>query len=126
MSKWIDDAGVWWHENNAGESKKLLLNPDTNQPYKNKEIITNHPKLTGRLFQTYRYDRINTTDPEYWPIRARAVSHLDEEYDKSFKIPTPACISFSGGRTLPINSANFVKKCFRSSSVDKCRQTIPS
>ena len=99
MSKWIDDEGVWWHENNAGESKKLLLNPDTNQPYKKKEIITNDPKLTGRIFQTYRYDRINTGMPDYWPIRARAVSHLDEDYDKSFKIPTPACISFSGGRT---------------------------
>ena len=40
MSKSRDKNGIWWHENNASEKKKLLLNPATNQPYKNKEIIT--------------------------------------------------------------------------------------
>ncbi len=106
MSKSVDKNGVWWQENNAGEKKKLLLNPETNQPYKNKEIITNHPKFNGRVFFNYRYDRVNISMPDYWPIRVRPISKLNQEYDTSFQIPTPACISFSGGRT----SAFMVKK----------------
>ena len=106
MSKSVDENGIWWHENNAGEKKKLLLNPKTNQPYKNKEVITNHPTLNGRIFQVYRYDRVNVSMPDYWPIRVRPISKLDKDFDKSFHIPTPACISFSGGRT----SAFMVKK----------------
>jgi 3'-phosphoadenosine 5'-phosphosulfate sulfotransferase (PAPS reductase)/FAD synthetase len=106
MSKSRDKNGIWWHENNAGEKKKLLLNPATNQPYKNKEIITNYPRLNGRIFQAYRYDRVNVSMPDYWPIRVRPVSKLEKEFDTSFRIPTPACISFSGGRT----SAFMVKK----------------
>ena len=29
MSKSRDKNGIWWHENNAGEKKKLLLNSPT-------------------------------------------------------------------------------------------------
>ena len=38
MSKWKDEKGIWWHTNLAGESKKLLLNPETNEPYRQGEI----------------------------------------------------------------------------------------
>ena len=52
MSKWVDENNIWWHTNDAGETKKLLLNPETKQPYKQGEII----HLNGRKFKEYRYN----------------------------------------------------------------------
>lgn len=105
MSKWIDKDGVWWHQNDAGEAKKLLVNPETKQPYKSNEIIQ-EGKHKGRRFRSFRYDRHWVTNPDYWPYRFFPVAKNLEEYDNSYKLPTPAVISFSGGRT----SAFLLKK----------------
>ena len=98
MNKWIDKEGIWWHENDAGETKKLLINPDTKQPYQCNEIIQ-EGKHKGKRFKSFRYDRHWVSNPDYWPYRFFPVAKNLEEYDNSYKLPTPAVISFSGGRT---------------------------
>lgn len=102
MSKWVDENNIWWHTNDAGESKKLLLNPETKQPYKQGEII----HLNGRKFKEYRYDRVWASNMDYWPIKYMPAAKNLDTYDKSYKLPTPSLISFSGGRT----SAYMLKK----------------
>ena len=48
MSKSVDENGIWWHENNAGEKKKLLLNPETNQPRNFVILITEYRERNNR------------------------------------------------------------------------------
>jgi len=93
--KWKDENNEWWHTNNAGETKKLLLNPETSQPYKQGEIV----HLNGKKFKEFRYDRIWASNIDYWPLKYFPIAKNLSPYDKSFRIPTPAIISFSGGRT---------------------------
>lgn len=102
MSRSVDKDGVWWHENLAGEKKKLLINPETKQPYKGGEIV----HLNGKRFKEFRYDRIWASKIDHWPIKYFPVARKLKEYNKSYRIPTPALISFSGGRT----SAYMLKK----------------
>ena len=54
MSKWVDENNIWWHTNDAGETKKLLLNPETKQPYKQGQII----HLNGKKFKIIK--QLNT------------------------------------------------------------------
>ena len=57
-------------------------------------------KYKGRVFQQYRYERhFSMYEKEYWGIKGKVVSENLERDIKGYKIPTPACISFSGGRT---------------------------
>ena len=98
MSKWKDSNGVWWQANLAGEEKKLLLNPETGDPYKQGETVAQKPH-TGKRFKEYRFDRIWAANIDYWPLKCFPVAKNLDTYDKSFRIPTPAVISFSGGRT---------------------------
>ena len=105
MSKRIDSNGDWWHTSLAGEEKKLLINPETKQPYVTGEIVVQKPH-TGKRFKEYRYDRIWAANIDYWPVKCFPIAKNLEEYDKSYRIPTPALISFSGGRT----SAYMLKK----------------
>ena len=65
MSKWKDEEGLWWHTNNSGETKKLLLNPETNEPYRQGEIVA----LNGKKFKEYRYDRVWVANMDYWPMK---------------------------------------------------------
>jgi len=44
----------WYYTNPQGVTKKLLLNPVTNQPYKQNEEITNDNKFKGKVFANYR------------------------------------------------------------------------
>ena len=94
-----NDDGDWIYENMQGVTKKLFVNSETNQPYKSNEIILDG-KYKGRVFQQYRYDRpFSMYEKEYWGIKCKVVSENLERDIKGYKIPTPACISFSGGRT---------------------------
>lgn len=95
MSRSIDDNGIWWYENTAGEKKKLLINPKTKEPYKGGETV----HLNGKRFKEYRYDRIWASNIEYWPLKYMPQARNLVTYDKSYCVPTPTCISFSGGRT---------------------------
>jgi len=105
MSKWVDKNGIWWHENASGEKKKLFINPETKQPYKCNEIIL-EGKHKGKRFKCFRYDRLWVSNPDYWPYKFFPVAKNLENYDNSYKLPTPTAISFSGGRT----SAYLLKK----------------
>ena len=98
MSKWIDKDGIWWHETASGEKRKLLINPETKQPYKCNEIIL-EGKHKGKRFKAFRYDRFWVSNPDYWPYKYFPQAKNLDTYDKSYRIPTPAVISFSGGRT---------------------------
>ena len=102
MSKWKDEEDIWWHTNNSGETKKLLLNPETNEPYRQGEIVA----LNGKKFKEYRYDRVWVANMDYWPLKYFPQAKNLDTYDKSYRLPTPALISFSGGRT----SAYMLKK----------------
>ena len=98
MSKWVDKDGIWWHETASGEKRKLLINPETKQPYKCNEIIL-EGKHKGKRFKAFRYDRFWVSNPDYWPYKYFSQAKNLDTYDKSYRIPTPAVISFSGGRT---------------------------
>ena len=38
--KYVDDNKVWWHLNDSNEDLyKLLLNPDTNKPYRKGQVV---------------------------------------------------------------------------------------
>ena len=94
-----DDNGDWWYTNTQDVTKKLLFNLDTNQPYKNGERIL-EGKFEGKIFTQYRYDRpLSMYDKEYWGIKTRLVAKELPRDAPGYKIPTPAVISFSGGRT---------------------------
>ena len=95
MNRRVDKDGVWWQENAAGEEKKLLLNPETKKPYVKGEIV----HLNGKRFREYRYDRIWAAKVDYWPLKYVPQAKNLDTYDKSYRVPTPTCISFSGGRT---------------------------
>ena len=90
----------WYYTNPKGVTKKLLLNPATNQPYKQGEEILNDNKFKGKVFSAYRYERpFSMYEKDYWGIKTRVVSQNLEKDVSGYKIPTPAVISFSGGRT---------------------------
>jgi len=98
--KFKDDNGDWQYTNKQGVTKKLLYNPETNQPYKQNEVILNECKFKGKVFMQYRYDRpLSMYDKEYWGMLCKVVAKDLPRDIKGYKIPTPACISFSGGRT---------------------------
>ena len=98
--KFKDDNGEWVYTNKEGITKKLLCNPETNQPYKQNEIILNEGKYEGRVFTQYRYNRnFSRLEKDYWGIICKVVAKELPKDVKGYKIPTPACISFSGGRT---------------------------
>ena len=95
-----DDNGDWCYTNAQGVTKKLLCNPETNQPYKLNEVILNDCKHKGRIFSQYRYDRpLSMYDKEYWAVVGKVVAKELSKDVRGYRIPTPACISFSGGRT---------------------------
>ena len=90
----------WIYTNPQGVVRKLLVNPKTNEPYKANDIIQ-EGKYEGKVFANYRYDRpLSMYDKDYWGVKCRVVAkNLSREIPKSYKIPSPAVISFSGGRT---------------------------
>lgn len=90
--------GVWYYTNTQNIQKKLLINPETNKPYKMGETITGDNRFAGKIFAEYRYDRTFPKDETYWGIKCIATTNLKEDYS-GYKIPTPALVSFSGGRT---------------------------
>ena len=99
--KYVDDSGIWWHLNVSNEDLyKLLLNPDTNRPYSRGQVIQ-QGHYRGKVFLQYRYDRLHPGDREFWGIKcSRGVKSLSlDDIDKGYRIPAPALISFSGGRT---------------------------
>lgn len=90
----------WYYTNAKGVTKKLLLNPATNQPYKQGEEILNDNKFKGKVFSAYRYERpFSMYEKDYWGIKTKVVSQNLEKDVSGYRIPTPAVISFSGGRT---------------------------
>ena len=94
-----DDNGDWFYTNTQGVTKKLLFSSDTNKPYTNGDTILDG-KFEGRVFTQYRYDRaISMYDNDYWGIKTRVVAKELSRDVTGYKIPTPAVISFSGGRT---------------------------
>lgn len=98
--KFKDDNGDWQYTNKQGVTKKLLYNPETNQPYKQNEVILNECKFKGKVFMQYRYDRpLSMYDKDYWGLLCKVVAKELPKDITGYKIPTPACISFSGGRT---------------------------
>ena len=106
--KYIDDNGIWWHLNDGNEDLyKLLVNPDTNKPYRRGDLIKQEPYI-GKVFLQYRYDRLLKGNRDYWGIKvARGVKNISlDKISKGFDIPAPALVSFSGGRT----SAYMLKK----------------
>ena len=97
--KFKNDEGDWVYTNTQDITKKLLFNPETNQPYKSNEVILDG-KFKGRVFLQYRYDRpLSMYEKDYWGIKCKVVSQNLERDTKGYRIPTPAVISFSGGRT---------------------------
>lgn len=94
-----DDNGDWWYTNTQDVTKKLLFNTETNKPYKIGDVIL-QGKFKGKVFMQYRYDRpLSMYDTDYWGMKTRVVSEKLPRDVSGFKIPTPAVISFSGGRT---------------------------
>ena len=90
----------WFYTTPKGITKKLLINPATNHPYKKNEEITNDNKFKGKVFSAYRYERpLSMYETDYWGIKTKIVSKNLTPDISSYKIPTPAVISFSGGRT---------------------------
>ena len=80
-------------------TRKLLLNPETNKRYKRGDIIL-EGKFKGKVFLTYRFDRpLSMYDKDYWGIKTKVVADTLSRDVSGYKIPTPAVISFSGGRT---------------------------
>ena len=106
--KYIDDNGIWWHLNDGNDDLyKLLVNPDTNKPYRRGDLIKQEPYI-GKVFLQYRYDRLLKGNRDYWGMKvARGVKNISlDKISKGFDIPPPALVSFSGGRT----SAFMLKK----------------
>ena len=94
-----NDDGDWWHTNANSKTKKLLVSPKTMQPYKEGDTILTG-KYKGKIFSQYRYDRyLSIKDKNYWGIKTRLVSENLSKDVAGYRIPTPAVISFSGGRT---------------------------
>tara|TARA_R100000742_G_C4278992_1_gene102612 strand:- start:3704 stop:4738 length:1035 start_codon:yes stop_codon:yes gene_type:complete len=80
-------------------TRKLLLNPETNKRYKRGDLIL-EGKFKGKVFLTYRFDRpLSMYDKDYWGIKTKVVADTLSRDVSGYKIPTPAVISFSGGRT---------------------------
>ncbi len=98
--KWQDENGVWFYTNTQGVTKKLLTNLDTGNPYKVNDVIQNDCKFQGRVFSQYRYDRpLSMYDKDYWGVVCKVVADTLPRDVSGYRIPTPAVISFSGGRT---------------------------
>ena len=98
--KWQDENGVWFYTNTRGVTKKLLTNLDTGNPYKVNDVIQNDCKFQGRVFSQYRYDRpLSMYDKDYWGVVCKVVADTLPRDVSGYRIPTPAVISFSGGRT---------------------------
>ena len=98
--KWQDENGVWFYTNTRGVTKKLLTNLETGNPYKVNDVIQNDCKFQGRVFSQYRYDRpLSMYDKDYWGVVCKVVADTLPRDVSGYRIPTPAVISFSGGRT---------------------------
>ena len=98
--RFLDKDGDWCCTNVRGVTRKLLTNPETGQPYSLGETITNDCKFKGKVFSQYRFDRpLSMYDKEYWGILCKVVADTLPRDVTGYKIPTPAVISFSGGRT---------------------------
>ena len=94
-----NENGDWCYTNKQGITKKLLVNPTTNKPYVEGEVIQDS-KFEGKVFSEYRYDRpLSMYTKEYWGVKTRVVAKTLSKNVEGYKIPTPAVISFSGGRT---------------------------
>ena len=64
----------WYYTTPQGVTKKLLLNPVTNQPYKQNEEITNDNKFKGKIFANYRYERpLSMYEKDYWGIKTKTL-----------------------------------------------------
>ena len=99
IKKFQEDSGNWFATTSTGVTKKLLVNPTTKKPYVKEETILDG-KFKGRVFMQYRYDRpFSMYDTDYWGIKPKLVSKNLSKDVSGYKIPTPALISFSGGRT---------------------------
>ena len=98
--KFLNENKEWCYINKQGVARKLLINPSTSMPYRPNEVIL-EGKYKNKVFAQYRYDRpLTMWDKDYWGIKTRVVAEtLSRDIPKSYKIPTPAAISFSGGRT---------------------------
>ena len=98
--KFKDSNGDWCYTNKQGVTKKLLVNPETHQPYKRNEVIQNDCKFKNKIFTQYRYDRpFSMYEKDSWGIICKVVAKTLSREAPGYKIPTPAVISFSGGRT---------------------------
>ena len=94
-----DDNGDWFYTNTQGVTKKLLFSSDTNKPYSNGDIIL-EGKFEGKVFEQYRYDRpLTMYNKDFWGMKTRVVAKNLSRNVPGYKIPSPAVISFSGGRT---------------------------
>ena len=97
--KFKDENGDWYYTNAGSETKKLLVSPETTQPYKAGDIIL-EGKFEGKVFEQYRYDRpLTMYNKDFWGMKTRVVAKNLSRNVPGYKIPSPAVISFSGGRT---------------------------
>ena len=88
--KFKDDNGDWVYTSKEGITKKLLCNPETNQPYKQNDIILNEGKYKGRVFTQYRYNRnLSRLEKDYWGIICKVIAKELPRDVKGYKIPTP-------------------------------------
>ena len=98
--RWQDENGTWFYTNGKDVTKRLLVNPETGEPYKENQVIESDCKFKGKVFLQYRYDRpLSMYDKDYWGVVCKVVAKELPRDVSGYKIPTPAVISFSGGRT---------------------------
>lgn len=98
--RWQDKNKNWFYTDGRNNTKKLLVHPKSGEPYKENEVIENECKFKGKVFLQYRYDRpLSMYDKDYWGVVCKVVSKELSRDVSGYKIPTPAVISFSGGRT---------------------------